>query len=185
MAAIAAGDQSAFAVLLARFEGQIRRTARRWIADAGEIEDAVQEVALRVWVYAGSYDASRGTLKTWINCIARRHGIDTLRKRTLRSALEQAVELRPEHLCQPAPAPHHHNGEDGDWHDELRAAIAKLPPNLRRIIELRLRGGGMPLRLIAQLEGRPVGTIKSSYSRALRKLRDQLAPPQDERRAGA
>ncbi|KPP90164.1 MAG: RNA polymerase sigma-70 factor, ECF subfamily [Roseibaca calidilacus] len=53
----------------------------RMLGDRAEAEDALQEVMIRLWQRAASYDPQKGTGLGWICAIARNHALDRLRAR--------------------------------------------------------------------------------------------------------
>jgi DNA-directed RNA polymerase specialized sigma24 family protein len=57
--------------------------------------------------------------------------------------------------------------------DETWAAVVRLPPNQRAVVVLRF-WQDMTLEAIADTLGRPVGSIKSTLHRALRRLESEL-----------
>jgi RNA polymerase sigma-70 factor (ECF subfamily) len=56
----------------------------------------------------------------------------------------------------------------------VRAALARLEPVLREIVELKIYGG-LTFQEISQLTGQPQGTVATRYRRAMEKMRSQLA----------
>jgi DNA-directed RNA polymerase specialized sigma24 family protein len=60
--------------------------AYRILNDATAAEDVVQEAFLNIWRQAPSYDARRGTVRTWLLSIVHHRAIDFLRSRANRKA---------------------------------------------------------------------------------------------------
>jgi RNA polymerase sigma-70 factor (ECF subfamily) len=58
-------------------------------------------------------------------------------------------------------------------HQQVRAALADLPPDQRRVIELAYFGG-LTRQEIAATTGEPLGTIHTRARLALKKLRETL-----------
>ena len=93
-AALAAGDQSALAELYDRYGGLAYSVALRVLGDPGRAEDVVQDAFLKVWRGASGFDATRGTLRSWLVAAVRNRAVDLLRGRSLHERRELA--LRPD-----------------------------------------------------------------------------------------
>ena len=68
-----AGDLEALAVLFSRYARLVRGIGLRILRDVGEAEDLVQDVFLRLFEKAHTFDASKGAARTWIVQVAYRH----------------------------------------------------------------------------------------------------------------
>ena len=66
MARIAAGDEGAFAVFVARHVDRLMAVAVRVMGSREAAEDAVQEAMLQLWRHAGRFDAGRAKATTWL-----------------------------------------------------------------------------------------------------------------------
>ena len=75
------GDEDAFAELVRRHQGLVSRTVYRIMGRSLEIEDAVQEVFLRVYSSLHRFDA-KCHFEPWIARISTNYAIDQLRKRS-------------------------------------------------------------------------------------------------------
>src|ERR1700680_1965434 len=93
VAQLAAGSQEALAELYDRYGRLAYSVALRVLGDPGRAEDAVQEAFLRIWNHAASFDASRGSLRTWLLTAVRNRSIDYLRGRGAHE--RQELELQP------------------------------------------------------------------------------------------
>ena len=63
----------ALSVLFSRYARLVLGIGLRILRDAGEAEDLVQDVFLRLFEKAHTFDASKGTARTWIVQVAYRH----------------------------------------------------------------------------------------------------------------
>jgi RNA polymerase sigma-70 factor (ECF subfamily) len=61
LARVSAGDELAFARLCDLFSGPVLGEALRHLGDRAAAEDVTQEVFLRIWKGAGSFDPERGS----------------------------------------------------------------------------------------------------------------------------
>ena len=170
LAGLASGDRDASAAFVRRFQGRVYGLARTIVGDSGTAEDVAQEALVRAWRYAGSYDARRGTVLTWLLTIARNVAVDRLR-------LRQAVPLDPELLASKlqlqdaGSTPDEHSGVVE--REELREALAVLPADQRRALLLAAFFGRTAAE-VAVLESIPLGTAKTRIRTAMHRLRDRM-----------
>ena len=59
--------------------------AARYLGNAGDAEDVVQEVFVTVWKQAARFDPAKGRASTWLYRITANRCIDQRRRRALRS----------------------------------------------------------------------------------------------------
>ena len=80
------GDHTGEAVraLYRTYSGELFGFALNSLGDRGQAEEIVQEVFTRAWRHAGSYDQSRGSVRTWLYQIARNVIIDARRRASVR-----------------------------------------------------------------------------------------------------
>lgn len=88
LAAVARGDQAAFARLYDHCAGQVYGIVRRVLRDPAQSEEVAQEVLVEVWRTAPRYDAARGSATGWILTIAHRRAVDRVRSEQASRARE-------------------------------------------------------------------------------------------------
>jgi RNA polymerase sigma-70 factor (ECF subfamily) len=166
LARVATGDERAFAALCEQFAGPVLGEALRHLSDRAAAEDVTQEVFLRIWRNAGSFDPSRGSAGAWIATIARNASRDALRRRG-----SIPVDDVPERADPTVDLP----AEVGDAAESLvlQAAVAELAPPSREVIELAY-WQGLSQAEIAERLGLPLGTVKTRTRRALTLLAESL-----------
>ena len=71
----------AMRALYRAYSGELYGFALNALGERGAAEEVVQEVFTRAWRHAGSYDATRGSVRTWLYQIARHAIIDARRWR--------------------------------------------------------------------------------------------------------
>jgi len=163
-----ARDRAAFQALFDHFAPRVKGYLMRLGAGGAVAEDLAQEAMLAVWRKAALFDPAKASASTWIFTIARNLRIDAIRK-----------ERRPEpDPSDPALFPEAERSADEtmDWvkaENRLRAALAGLPPEQARIIELSFLAE-KPHSLIASELGLPLGTVKSRIRLAMARLRAAL-----------
>jgi RNA polymerase sigma-70 factor (ECF subfamily) len=172
LAAIANQDRAAFAELFRRFAPRINGFLRQSLS-AAKAEEVTQEVMLRVWRKAPSYDPARASAATWIFTIARNARIDSLR-RTGR------VEPDPEDpmWVPSAPPPPDELASRKAEEAKMREALDGLPPGQLEVLE-RAYLQGQTLTEVAEALGIPLGTVKSRVRLALERLRGALPDGSD------
>jgi RNA polymerase sigma-70 factor, ECF subfamily len=167
--AIGRWRQDALAEAYRRHAGAVFALARRLLADAALAEEVVQEVFVRLWDAPDRFDPDRGTLRSYL--LANGHGraVDLVRSEASRRAREE----REHRARAEAGYDLEHEVEDLVVADEVKGALAALPPDERRAIELAYFGGHT-YREVATLLAAPEGTVKSRIRSGLRNLRRTL-----------
>jgi len=174
---LAAGDRAALDRLYDRYAGPTYALLLRIVADRQLAEDLLQEVFLRVWQRAGSYQVERGRALTWVLSIAHNLAIDEVRRQRRRPQGAREREdasvndlLAAVPTTEPGP-------EQVAWEQQRRAqivgALRQLPEAQRLLIELAYFEGYTQSQLAARL-GEPLGTIKTRLRLGVRKLRGIL-----------
>lgn len=171
MRAVAADDETAIAELYDRFGGLIYRLAYQMMPTQADAEDAVQDIFVRLWRTAERYDSGRAALSTWVVLIARRYLVDRLRRAQARVKAKVALEekwMPAAELVEP--------GSDMDTDERYLALMERIEqlPELQKTVVTRAYLGGQTLRQIGIELDKPLGTIKSTLSRALVRLRERV-----------
>jgi RNA polymerase sigma-70 factor (ECF subfamily) len=167
--AIARYRDDALAELYRRHAGAVYGLARRVLWDAQLAEEVVQEVFLRIWELPERYDSDRGSIRSYLLTQAHGRAVDLLRSEGSRKVRETREAL------QRAEAGYDLEREVWDLalSDGVREAVATLPDQERRAVELAYFGG-YTYREVATLLGEPEGTIKGRIRSALRRLNGAL-----------
>ena len=165
---IAAGDAHALADLYDRFAPVALALAGRILGDRSEAEDVLQTVLTRVWQEAGRYDATRGSVATWLLSWIRNGSIDRLRRR---EALERATLHSVDRAA--GTAREEASVDVSEDRARLARAVADLPADQRQVIELAYFDG-LSQTQIAQKLGEPLGTVKTRMRLGMNKLRQAL-----------
>jgi RNA polymerase sigma-70 factor, ECF subfamily len=167
LALVSGGDERAFGRLCDLFAGPVLGEALRHLGDRAAAEDVTQEVFLRIWKGAGSFDPARGSAEGWIATIARNASRDALRRRRSTIVVEEGSEQSDPDADPP--------GEVADAAEALvlQAAVAELAPTMREVIELAY-WQGLSQAEIADRLGLPLGTVKTRTRRGLTLLSEAL-----------
>ena len=163
---LAAGDDGVLPIFYERYAGAAYTLALTLLRDSTEAQDVVQDVFLALWRRADSYDARRSSLRSWILAMVHHRAVDLLRSARHRYQAEDGEET-----LLLAHDPVHVEGEVIRRFEsrQVRAALALLPPEQRRAVELAyFHGFSYPE--IATLLDLPLGTVKSRLRLGLQKL---------------
>ncbi len=123
------GNRSAFNIIVQRYQEPLYRFIRRYVGDADEAYDLLQETFVSAWQALGRYDPSRPAA-TWLRRIALNKCRDWGRRRTVRRFFYGATSLDS---AQAQDAAASANVDDGDETalTNLDRAIATLPSQLK------------------------------------------------------
>lgn len=149
------GDLAATRELVERFQHEIYGLCARLLRHHQDSEDVAQEVFLRIFRSLGKWDPTR-PLRPWVLTIAVNRCRTWLAKRPKRP---EPVEYLADWPGKEAPV------ADG----ELTAVIADAVENLRdeyREVFVLFHESGRSYEEIAEVVGRPVGTVKTWLHRA-------------------
>ena len=163
VARLSEGDRDdALSELYALYGRPIYGLGIHLLHDAGLAEDLVQETFIRLWRSARSYDASRGSVRTFVYTLARRAAVDLWRRR---GAPVPTLLEEPE---QPDAA-----GTEAYEQLLLRLAVGEalteLTPAHREVLELQFQSD-LTQAQVAERLSIPLGTVKTRTMHALRRL---------------
>jgi len=173
MRSFAAGDGAAAERVYEAYASRIYGLGLVMLGNEAAAEDLVQDTFVKVWRNASGYDASRGSLDTWILLMARNLAIDSLRRRVLEARTLETIKPRDE--SDPSRGPET-IAETTDLVERARRAMAGLSDEQRAALELAYFGGKTSME-VAEMEGIPLGTAKTRIRSALLKLRESLEAP--------
>jgi RNA polymerase sigma-70 factor (ECF subfamily) len=165
---IARGEKAAVQECLTRYGGLVWSLARRFLGNATEAEDAVQEIFVELWKNADRYNPSLSSESTYITMITRRRLIDRRRKISRRPELVQLPET-----VASKQTPGTNQIDMVDEASKAAAALQELRPEQQRVLKLAVYHG-LTHEEISQNTGLPLGTVKTHARRGLIKLREVL-----------
>lgn len=173
MARVRGGDSAAFEVVYERHATVAYSLAHRMCGRRQAAEDVVQEAFLSAWRRASSFDATRGSVRTWLLGIVHHRAVDALRRAggDVRNRVDQPVEEIEFDAGVDVGA----SVLDRQQAAVVRDALVALPPEQSRVIELAFFGGFTHTE-IADMLGLPVGTVKGRMRLGLTKLRATFEP---------
>jgi len=166
-------DPEAFEVLYDRHGGAAYSLAYRIVGDRAAAEEVTQEAFISVWRSGARFDATRGSVRSWLLSVVRNRAIDFLRSKAGKAPKldfddEAALEQRP------AAERTEEKALRRETATEVRGAIGNLPGEQAKVIELAYFGGFSHSE-IAQILSLPMGTVKGRMRLGLEKIRGELA----------
>ncbi|MBF2034693.1 MAG: sigma-70 family RNA polymerase sigma factor [Leptolyngbyaceae cyanobacterium T60_A2020_046] len=170
LAAMQAGQAEALQVIYRRYGRLVYTLALRVLNSPEEAEDLCQEVFLKLWQQP-TYDASRGSLSTFLAVLTRSRAIDRVRSRGARSRLLQRWQTTNQATAaSPSPL---EAAVQGDQAQRVREALDQLTHAERDVLEIAYYEG-LSQSQIAERLNIPLGTVKTRSRQALKKLRNIL-----------
>ena len=162
--AICQRDEAAFARWLARCELRLRRSLRPF-AHLVDVESVLQETALQIWEHDAQRITASGTpefLLRWAYVVARNKALNLARRAGRLDLFD------PDHDLSPGTESAH---SDPLLRDRIRRCLAQLLPNLRRVLDARLKDDGQhrDRELAAQL-GVSFDAFRQNLARGRRAL---------------
>lgn len=139
-----------------------------------EAEDMLQEIFVKIWNKAESFDPERGNAYSWIVTLARNQAIDRIRSKGYKSQEKQSVSIH-----QPLFS------LEGDKHDPMettifsdraelvKKALGQIPEAQSEVIKIAYYRG-MTQREIADYLDIPLGTVKTRTRQGMMKLKNIL-----------
>lgn len=158
-------DRTAFALLYRATSPRLFGAVSRIVVNSDAAEDVLQDVYVRVWHAAGSYDASRGSPMTWLISIGRNIAIDHRRRWIARGehAIVDLDEDREDPIGTSSP----------DTVIALNQCLEAMEP-IRRDMLLKAYVEGWSREELSHHFERTNSTVKSILRRALLFLRTCL-----------
>lgn len=170
------GDELAGNELAARHCAALMRYLQRLVRSDHLAEELHQQTWTSVLEHLDRFDLSSGGggFKAWLYRIATNKAHDLWRARGREKTVRQNLTLITEEMAPDAS----HNLEGAEAEAKLRAAIELLPENQRQILLLRYYGN-LKFVEIADMLGCPLNTALGRMHKAMIRLRQLLAEPQN------
>lgn len=163
------GDQTAFDALFRQWYEPVVRAANRVLHDPGVAEELSQDVFLELWRRRESLAADTSVVGYLMQAV-RNRALNHLRHLQVQKKSAVYVEALHEPADQADAATHAE-----ELQQAFRRAVEALPPRTREVF-LMSRERDLRYSEIAEQLGVTVKAVEANMSRALRQLRDTLAP---------
>ena len=168
---IVARDGSALGELYDRKAALLYRLIVRIVHDTGEAEDVLQEVFLRVWQQAESYDPVFGEPTSWLVRIARNRAIDRVRARGARP--DGGAPSLTEIVAVGDGGHPHFTSTNAETRRAVQGALLEIEPD-QRVLILYAFFLGYTQSELADKFSLPLGTVKTRIRRGMMAMRKKL-----------
>jgi RNA polymerase sigma factor (sigma-70 family) len=170
---LGSGDPAAAAAFVQRFQRRVFGLTLSVLRDRGAAEEAAQETFVRAWRHASAFDPRRGSVVGWLLTIARNVSINMLPTR-------RVDPIDPEVLVAMGAKRTEDVGHEDQVVDSerVREALARVPEEQRRVLVLAVYYG-FTAKEMSELDGVPLGTVKTRIRSAMMKLRSNLGVSHD------
>jgi len=167
-----AGEESAFDILLVRWEKRIRGAIHRLVGSDEEARDLCQEAFLKAYRSLRSFK-QEARFSSWLYQIALNLCRDRMRRRRGKTMVS-LDELEEGGAAVATPGPSAIDRiQERDVSRLIARAIESLPDEQREVIILK-EYQGLTFLEIAQVLGVPISTVKTRLYRGLEQLRSRL-----------
>lgn len=193
MEQVRSGDMEGLRVLYDRHRSRIYQLGCRYLSDAAEAEDLVQQVFIKVYENAGKF-RGEAQVSTWLYRIAVNAALERRRRRrtvgiddlhplgsdvlahtaTLDAEVRSGWGHRPAMAGTDVAVDPEVAAQRRSIQERLEQALEELSPTQRLAFVLR-HWEGLSIREIAEVIDAAEGTVKSHLFRAVRTLRVELA----------
>ncbi len=166
------GDSRAWKIMVARLTPQVYRLSMRMLGSGRDVEDACQEVFLRMIRSLHAFDVER-PLRPWVYRIAYHVCLRKLGKMSEKMSLP--TEPGQLALVQEMDRPNPEQSAASKETDKLLLdALDSLSVQDRALVELRYRAG-LSENEVAEVADMPVNTVKTRLHRARARLKQKLS----------
>ena len=177
MARIAQGDEYAFDILVHRHQTSILNLTYRFVGDRTQAKDLAQEVFIRVWQSAKSYEP-KAKFTTWIYKITTNLCINELKSARRRRWFSfHRSDEDSENSMEDSISDDSTNAEDlllaEERSSQISDVLQSLPDNQRIALILK-RYDDLSYQEISQVLGCSVSAVESLLVRAKRTLQEKL-----------
>jgi len=168
-------DESALSLLYDGKGRLVYSLAYNIVKNDMDAEEVTQEVFVRIWEKAATFDPERGSLQAWITTMTRRLAIDKTRSRLYKArGREMSIDAsEPDAPSFDLPGRGQKDLEVGVQAREVMDALQQLDVQYREVIKLSYYEGLSHARIAERLE-MPLGTVKSRLREAVAQLRREL-----------
>src|SRR5215218_6621644 len=164
--------EAALSTLYERYSRTVFGVGFKILGDRSSAEELVQEVFLKVWRSAHTFDSSRSNFSTWLYRVTRNVALDLYRKRASRVRQVSDGTLHIAAARDSSDSPQEIMDESWlSW--RVSRALEVLDAPHREVIDLAYFRG-LSQREITERTGVPLGTVKTRTASAYKSLRREL-----------
>jgi RNA polymerase sigma-70 factor (ECF subfamily) len=170
---------------LCRCLPSFQRTAWRYLRNAADAEDAVQDALLSAYKHLDQFKG-QSQMSTWLTAIVTNSARMQLRRRPRQNHLSLDEQIGGEQkysvsdlLSERGPTPEE-ECRTSELHRRLTQFVAQLSPSLRNAFQLRALAG-LSTSEAAKILGVADGTVKAQLARARAKLKRFMRDGRDQK----
>lgn len=163
------GDNAAFEAIFRQWYAPLVATTAALLRDRGPAEEVVQDVLLELWRRRETLTFEQ-SVRAYLFQAARNRALNYLRRERVETRGEPTIAA-----TMPTPEPADSEVREAEVRVAIEAAIAGLPDRCREVFELS-RIQGLKYSEIATELGISVKTVEAQMGKALRVMREKLAP---------
>tara|TARA_R110001583_G_scaffold164447_1_gene316960 strand:+ start:41770 stop:42348 length:579 start_codon:yes stop_codon:yes gene_type:complete len=172
------GEQQAFSLLVRKYQTRVANILTRYVRSSGDIPDVSQEVFIKVYKSLPNFRGD-SAFYTWLFRITVNTAKNYLTSQSRRPPASDIDAEEADSYDGSGALKDHANPEAILHSQEVKRVILKvigdLPDELKSAITLR-ELEGLSYDEIAQIEGCPIGTVRSRIFRAREAIDKQLKP---------
>ena len=163
------GDEAAYDAIFRQWYAPLVATITALLRDRGPAEEVVQDVMLELWRRREGITFET-SLRAYLFQATRNRALNYLRRQRVEARGEATIAA-----AMPTPEPADSEARESELNIAIQEAIAGLPDRCREVFELS-RIKGLKYSEIATELGISVKTVEAQMGKALRVMREQLAP---------
>lgn len=165
------GNEQAFSKIYSMYSKAIYGIIHTIVKDEGMSEEVLQDVFVKIWNNASSYNSSKGRFFTWMLNIARNSAIDKTRSKEFKNSQQNLSTENFVDIFKGSDSLNRSTNAIG-----IRKFIEALEPLCIRVIELLFFQGFTQADAAKEMDI-PVGTVKTRARTCIRDLRNIVLGP--------
>jgi RNA polymerase sigma-70 factor (ECF subfamily) len=162
-----------FERIFQQHKDRVFKTAYLIVGNVQEAEDILQEVFIKVYEAAGTFDPQKGSMGTWLHRITVNQCISQKRKKRAVSYSSEEMEERGFELADPTDELPEDVALKGEEVANMWQAVKSIDAKHRVVLTLRYFGG-LSYDEIGKTLNIPLGTVKSRLNVAIKNLRREM-----------
>ena len=157
-------DKKALTLIFDNYGALLLNSILRVVKDKMMAEEVLQQVLLKVWHNASSFNSTKGSLFTWLVSISRNAAIDKTRTKDFRLSQESERSVELVNITEEK------SSDDQFEKMYVKQLLNQLPEIQRKLISMSYFQG-YSHKEIAEILDMPLGTVKTRIRLAIKHLR--------------
>ncbi|MGK7371368.1 MAG: sigma-70 family RNA polymerase sigma factor [Candidatus Halalkalibacterium sp. M3_1C_030] len=139
-----------------------------------EAEDILQEVFIKIWEKASTFDEERGNVYSWLVTLTRNKAIDRIRSKDYKTQKKATQDVdAPEFTLEGEKLDPLETTIFSDRAELVKRALGKIPESQSDVLKIAYYRGLTQREISEQLDI-PLGTVKTRMRQGMIKLKDIL-----------